>query len=1391
MSKKVLGISLGTNSIGWALVKECERNPSEITKLGIRVNPLTVDEKINFEKGKPQKNNADRIQKRSSRRNLQRFALRRKALIDILLENKIISKETVLTENGKRTTHQTLELRAKAAKQRISLEELARVLLNINKKRGYKSSRKIKTEEEGSAIDNIGIAKELQKLKITPGQYASRLLSKEKKVVPDFYRSDLLREFDTIWEFQKQFYPEILKSELYTELQNKSKNQTWIICREPFSIKGLKLKARGVELKKKLYKLRVRALSKKLNLEQLVVVFQEINGDILKSSGYLGAISDRSKELYFNNQTVGEYLYRQIQNNRHTSLKNQVFFRSDYLDEFEQIWKTQAVFYPKLTNDLKEELRDVIIFYQRKLKSQKGLLSFCPFESRKQRYTDKTTGKVKERTIGRKVIAKSSPLFQEFKIWQNLNGLEFENIETNERLVCSELDKEVRNHLFQTLNVRGDLKPYALLKIMSRYFHLGKLANWKCNYDLIEGNITNQALFKVYRSILENEGYLCEWEKKSVFEIKEETTTVFRALGIITDILDFNSNYEGSEFDKQSAYHLWHLLYATEEDSSTSPEDIEIYGNTSVGLKKNLVEKFGFTIEQAKMLSNVTFPSEYGHLSSKAIRKITPYLQEGHSYSKACVLAGYDNLEASLPEKEKKTVLADKLELLTKNELRNPVVNKILNQMINLVNQIIIEYGKPDEVRIELSRELKKNAKERALLTKNITEGTKRNQQIKEIIRKDFGIPDPTRGDVIRFKLYKELEPNGYRDVFTNRKINYEDLFTSKVNVEHIIPKSLLFDDSFSNKTITYQEVNLKKAHKTAFDFISQDFEDKLDVYEKRIESLYDPKGISGISKAKRNKLLLSRNSLSKDFIERDLRTSQYITKRAQEILETAIKDVRPTASRITDKLKRDWGLVNVIKDLNISKYRSLGLTDFEERLNKGKEELMRVEVIEKWNRLNDHRYLALDALTVAFTTENHIHYINNLKPLLGAVGEEATVLRAIEEELKEKGRFIPPMANFRDTAKNFVQDILVSFKNKNKVVTKNVNEVKTGKGVLKQQQLTPRGQLHKETIYAYVKKAKQSPTKISRNFKIAQIELIINEAQKELVNCHLAKYGNDPLVAFAAKTLRATPIIYKKKPLKEVYCYEHLYTIRKEVNPENFGNQKCINKVIDSKIRELLSDRLESYKNNAKEAFSNLQENPIWLDEEKGISIKRVSVTGVINAEPLHRKKDHLGNEILCEEGNQIPVDFISTGNNHHIAIYRDREGNLEEKVISFYEAVDRANKRKPIVDKKFNNNLGWRFVFSLKQNEMFVFPSENFNPEEIDLLDEKNAKIIGKHLYRVQKITTKDYFFRHHLEATVDDNPKTKGITWKRVGLLGLKNVVKVRMNHIGKIVQIGEYS
>ena len=1407
MTKNILGLDLGVSSIGWAYVQEDSENleNSKIIKLGVRVNPLTVDEQLNFEKGKPITTNAGRTLARSARRNLQRFKLRRANLIDVLKKNNILKEGDLLTEIGENSTFQTQELRAKAAREKIELSEFARVLLLINKKRGYKSSRKAKNDEDGQIVDGMAVAKKLYEENLTPGEYSYQLLQQGKKQLPDFYRSDLQAEFDKVWDFQKLYYSEILTDELYKELQGKNKNATWAILKEPFSLVGIKQTGTMQEKKAEKYFWRSEAVKRQLDFESLAVVFQEINSNLNNSSGYLGAISDRSKELYFHNQTVGEYLFQQLKVNSHTKLKNQVFYRQDYLDEFEKIWETQSKYYKELTKELKQEIRDIIIFYQRKLKSQKGLISICEFENREIEVTE--NGKTKKKTVGLKVAPKSSPLFQEFKIWQVLNNLQFQNLETKE---IFPIDLDFKQSIFNEVNIKGKLSAKDVLDLVG---YSGK--EWKTNFKDIEGNYTNENFYTAFLKIIASEGTEFPKEFKLTIDDEIKVSKVgasaeiiklfvrekFSGLGIDTSILDFNPELEGTDFEKQASYQLWHLLYSYEGDDSPS-------GNEK--LYELLAKKFGFKREHSKILAEIGFPQDYGSLSSKAMRKIYPYIKE-HKYSVACNYAGYNHSKNSLTKEQlENRILKEQLDILPKNSLRNPVVEKILNQMINLVNEVSKEYGKPDEVRIELARELKLNAEERATMTSEINKATIQHQKYAEVLQREFGIKSPSRNDIIRYKLYLELSTNGFKDLYTNKKIEKENLFTDKYDIDHIIPQSRFFDDSFSNKVLVPRGANQDKDNYTAIDYIEKKFGDKgKEEFLNRINLVLKSKeAIAGKSdsqissmNSKFLKLQKKGSEIGEGFIERDLRNTQYIAKKAKEILFGITNSVVSTSGRITDKLREDWNLVNTMKELNLEKYRKLGLTELIAN-SKGEEK----ERIIDWTKRNDHRHHAMDALTVAFTTHNHIQYLNYLNARKNEEHKEHKIITNIENSITEivekkngskERRFKLPIKNFRIEAKKQLEEVLISHKTKNKVVTKNINKIKKKGSIITKTELTPRGQLHKETIYGSSKFLKTKEEKISGKFDLETIQKVQNEKYRNALLKRLQEFDGDSKKAFTGKNIISKNPIFlnaeKTEQLPETVTlawYGTGYTIRKVVIPDNFKDFKNIEKVIDKGVRDILTERLKEFNGNSKEAFSDLEKNPIWLNKSKGISIKTVTITGINNAEALHYKKDHLGKEILDENGQKIAVDFVSTGNNHHVAIYEDENGNLQEKVVSFYEAVERVNQNLPVIDKEYNSGLGWKFLFTMKQNEMFLFPSEDFNPKEVDLFDDKNLSLISKNLFRVQKIATKDYFFRHHLETNVEDNSALKGITWRREGLSGLKDIVKVRLNHLGKIVHKGEY-
>ena len=1427
--KKILGLDLGTTSIGWALVNEAEHSEekSSIIRLGVRVNPLTVDEAQNFEKGKSIETNSARTLKRGMRRNLQRYKLRREELIKLLKTHRLITDETILSENGNTTTFETYRLRAKAATEEISLEEFARVLLMLNKKRGYKSNRKAKGEEDGKLIDGMEVARRLYDEDITPGELCLDLLRQGKKALPDFYRSDLQEEFNKVWTCQSAYYPELLTNALKEELKGRNKTQTWAILAKHFvweeaqsvwndetaqseikteklTLKGSNRNKKGFEQKIENYEWRAKAVHEKMHPEELAIVLQEINNDINSSSGYLGAISDRSKSLHFNHLTVGLALMKSLDENPNVSLKNTVFYRQDYLDEFEIIWEKQAEFHPELTRALKQEVRDTAIFYQRRLKSQKGLISYCEFERKNLEITE--NGQTKTIVIGSRVIPRSSPLFQEFKIWQTLNNAEVNVVDakpkkrkasTNKQGQEAEipqtenwretgkrkLTQEEKQRLAEELSIREKLSKTQVLKLLSE-----DSAGLDLNFKEISGNKTLHNLYKAYSEILEYSGHEPIDFKQDAATIKEQVRAIFEALGWNSEILTYNS--EDKPF-AQDVYALWHLLYSFESDSTPTGDG---------KLIEKLQKLCNFEKEYARILANVAFESDYGSLSAKAIVKILPHLKSGLQYDEACQKAGYRHSATSLTKEEiAAKELKEHLELLPKNSLRNPVVEKILNQMVNVVNEIINTYGKPDEIRVELARDLKKNQKEREELSRAIASATKEQEQIRKILSEEFGITYPTRNDVIRYRLYEELKDNGYKTPYSDTYIPREKLFSKEYDIEHIIPKARLFDDSFSNKTLEVRSINIEKGNKTAYDFVLEKYgEDGLKRYLNVCESLFKDK------KGKLRKLKMREEDIPEDFVDRDLRNTQYIAKRALSMLGDICRRVVATTGSITDQLRNDWQLVDTMKELNWEKYKAQNLVEYHTN-HDGKV----IGRIKDWTKRNDHRHHAMDALTVAFTKDVFIQYYNN-KNASDKVNSNEYLIR--NKYFKDGKAIAPiPLGTFRAEAKKHLEDILISIKAKNKVVTNNINNIPSKKGGHAKVQQTPRGQLHLETIYGSHKEYVTKEEKINAAFDEIKISSVCCRAYREALLKRLHQFDGDAKKAFTGKNaLDKNPLwINKDKgicvPLKvKTYTLETVYTIRKPITPD-----LKIDKVVDRKIRRILQERIKEY-GDAKKAFSNLEENPIWLNKEKGISIKRVAIYGISNALAIHEKRDKEGNYITDEKGNRIPVDFVNTGNNHHVAIYRkpvldkngqpklDDDGNmiyeLDENVISFYEVVERVNQGLPVIDKNYRADDGWEFLYTLKQNEYFVFPNETtgFDPKDVDLLNPENYAIISPNLFRVQKFSYKNYVFRHHLETSiVDTSIQLKGITWRDFrSSKGLDKIVKVRVNHIGQIVAVGEY-
>lgn len=125
-------------------------------------------------------------------------------------------------------------------------------------------------------------------------------------------------------------------------------------------------------------------------------------------------------------------------------------------------------------------------------------------------------------------------------------------------------------------------------------------------------------------------------------------------------------------------------------------------------------------------------------------------------------------------------------------------------------------------------------------------------------------------------------------------------------------------------------------------------------------------------------------------FIARDLRDTQYIAKMAKSILEELVRNVISTTGSITDRLREDWQLIDVMQELNWDKYNKLGLAEIIEN-----REGHKIRRIKDWTKRNDHRHHAMDALTIAFTKLSHIQYLNNLN----ARSDKAGSIYGIEQK--------------------------------------------------------------------------------------------------------------------------------------------------------------------------------------------------------------------------------------------------------------------------------------------------------------------------------------------------------------------------------------------------------
>ncbi len=298
--------------------------------------------------------------------------------------------------------------------------------------------------------------------------------------------------------------------------------------------------------------------------------------------------------------------------------------------------------------------------------------------------------------------------------------------------------------------------------------------------------------------------------------------------------------------------------------------------------------------------------SKRAKLSIAAMRKLIPFLQQGMRYDEACKAAGLDFHGAD----GKVEKLSDFL-----NEITNPVVRRAVSQTIKVVNAVVDTYSnrkkmKMDAVRIELAREMHHSIVERNKMKKRQEDNREKNEQAKAQILETKPGTRVTGLDIVKFKLHQEQK--GFCP-YSGAEIKKERLYEpGYAEVDHIIPYSRCFDDSYSNKVLVLAEENQQKGNRTPYEYFGAN--------EQRWEEFSAHVRASVRDFKKRQKLLNTSfgEKQKEEFTQRNLNDTQHITRVVYNYLRNNLEfadsayakaPVQAVNGAVTAMLRGRWGI--------------------------------------------------------------------------------------------------------------------------------------------------------------------------------------------------------------------------------------------------------------------------------------------------------------------------------------------------------------------------------------------------------------------------------------------------------------------------------------------------
>lgn len=596
--------------------------------------------------------------------------------------------------------------------------------------------------------------------------------------------------------------------------------------------------------------------------------------------------------------------------------------------EFDAIWAAQAAYHPTLLTDAVRDRLQRIIFFQRPLKAPK--VGGCTFFNEEER------------------LPKAHPLFQERRLYEEVNQLEI----TKAGAPSRKLSLDQRDKII--LKLRS-----AKTASFSGLFKLLKLA---------DGESFNKAS--------ENRTGL----------IGDEISASF------SDKKCFGDRWAHFEAGVQ-----WSIIEAVAEEEDP------------VRLHDWLMASHGVSAEQAEAIGRVRLPDGHGRLGETASRRILAELKKDVvTYDKA-VEAALGKSHSDFRTGEVLDQLPYYGEILSREippgsldpkdseevrwgKITNPTVHIGLGQLRRLLNAIIKVHGRPDEIVVELARELKLSEKDKVEHNRRIGVNTRaaeaRSKKLRESGQRDNG------SNRALLKLWEDLNPNNPLDrccPFCGRHIGQLALFTDETEIEHIISYSRSFDDSSANKVIAHRSCNREKGNKTPWE--AWGHTERWAIIAEQVSRLHKSKQWRFAPDA------MERFDQEGDFIARQLTDTQYLSRMARTYLSSLYPDtagVYVIPGRMTAMLRRLWGLNELLPDHNYVENPHSGAPK---------------------NRL-DHRHHAIDAAVVGVTTRGLLNEISK------AAG------RAEGQNLDKLFIDLPkPWETFREDLRDSLARVVVSHK--------------------------------------------------------------------------------------------------------------------------------------------------------------------------------------------------------------------------------------------------------------------------------------------------------------------------------------------------------------------------